>query len=411
MAFDFEKALRRRIEQHDELVELKNRRVRDDSGVFERWQRPVLTAAHAPLFWRYDLDRRRNPFLLERLGVNAVAGAGAVERNGRICLVARVEGKDRKSFFAVAESDNGVDNFRFWDHPVDLPQTDDPDTTVYDVRLTRHEDGWIYGVFVSERKDPLAPAGDSSRAVARTGIARTRDLVKWERLPDLRSRAAGLPCVVLHPELVSGRYAFYTRAQHGFAEATGAVAEEMAGASGIGFALCENIEQAEIAEEKLVDARGYQTFKEARNGAGAPPLKTAKGWLHVAQGTRTSAAGLRSVLYAFLCDLEDPSRVTAVPAGYLLTPDADEGSGDVPGALCCTGAVLRPTGEVLLYYASADSHTRVATTSVERLLDYVLNTPADALRSHASVAQRVTLIERNLKLLARTKGKAYRGLR
>jgi 4-O-beta-D-mannosyl-D-glucose phosphorylase len=402
MAFDFEKALRRRIEPHTELVELRNRKLRDESGVFERWENPVLTAGHTPVFWRYDLDRRRNPWLLERLGVNAVPGAGAILRGGKVCLVARVEGRDHKSFFAVAESDNGVDNFRFWDYPLLLPETDDPESNVSDMRLTAHEDGWIYGVFGTERKDPLAPAGDTSRAVARVGIVRTRDLVKWERLADLRSRAVGPQSVALHPELVRGQYAFYTRAQAGLGEA---------GESGIGFALCENVEQAELDLETVIDARGHQTIKEARNAVGPPPLKTGKGWLHVAQGTRTTAAGLRSVLYAFLCDLEDPARVVAAPAGYLMSPEGGERVGDVGSGLACAGAVAKPTGEVLLYYAACESRVHVATTSIERLLDYVTHTPPDPQGSHASVVQRTAFAERNLKLLARTKGKAYRGLR
>jgi 4-O-beta-D-mannosyl-D-glucose phosphorylase len=403
MAFDFDKALRRRIEEHTELVELKNRRVRDASGVYERWKHPVLTAAHTPLAWRYDLDRRRNPFFLERLGVNAVAGAGAIELDGRICLVARVEGKERKSFFAVAESDNGIDNFRFRDYPLLLPETGAPDVNVSDMRVTAHEDGWIYGIFGIERQDPQAPIGDITRAVERVGIVRTRDLVQWERLADLRSRAVGPQSVALHPELVKGQYAFYTRAQHGLAEA--------AGESGIGFALCENIEQAELGEETVIDARGFQTIKEARNAVGPPPLKTGRGWLHVAQGTRTTAAGLRSVLYAFLCDLEDPARVIAAPSGYLLAAEGDERVGDVSSGLSCAGAVRKPTGEVFLYYASSETRTHVATTTVLRLVDYVTHNPGDPASSHASVAQRTALIERNLKLLAKTKGKAYRGLR
>jgi 4-O-beta-D-mannosyl-D-glucose phosphorylase len=270
------------------------------------------------------------------------------------------------------------------------------------MRLTAHEDGWIYGVFGTERKDPLAPAGDTSRAVARVGIVRTRDLVKWERLADLRSRAVGPQSVALHPELVRGQYAFYTRAQGRLGEA---------GASGIGFALCENVEQAELDLETVIDARGHQTIKEARNAVGPPPLKTAKGWLHVAQGTRTTAAGLRSVLYAFLCDLEDPARVVAAPSGYLIGPEGGERVGDVGSGLACAGAVAKPTGEVFLYYAACESRVHVATTSVERLLDYVTHTPPDPQGSHASVVQRTAFVERNLKLLARTKGKAYRGLR
>jgi 4-O-beta-D-mannosyl-D-glucose phosphorylase len=403
MAFDFEKALRRKIDQHTELVERKNHRLKDGGGVLDRWENPVLTAAHAPIFWRYDLDRRRNPHLLERLGVNAVFNAGAIEWNGKVCLVARVEGADRKSFFAVAESDNGVDNFRFWDHPVAMPETDVPDTNVYDMRLTAHEDGWVYGLFCAERKDPSAPPGDTSSAVAQAGIARTKDLVKWERLPDLKSLSPQQRNVVLHPELVKGRYALYTRPQSGFVEA--------GEGGGIGFALCETMEAAEIGEETILDPRVYHTVKEAKNGAGAPPLRTPKGWLHVAHGVRGTAAGLRYVLYAFLCDLGDPSRVIARPGGYLLAPEGEERVGDVSNVVFSNGAVARPTGEVLLYYGSSDTRVHVATTTVDRLLDYVLHTPEDALRSHACVGQRTALIERNLKLLSRTKGKAYRGLR
>ena len=402
MAFDIEKALRRRIEQHAELVELKNRRIRDASGVFERWKNPVLTAAHTPLFWRYDLDQKRNPHLLERLGVHAIGGAGAVERAGRVCLVARVEGKDRKSFFAVAESDNGVDNFRFWDHPLQLPEPDAADATVGDMRLTVHEDGWIYGVFELERQDADAPPGDTTRAETRVGIVRTRDLAQWQRLGDLRSHAVGPQGVVLHPELVRGQYAFYVRAQGAFAEAD---------AGGIAFALCENVEQAELGEPVVVDARAHQTMKEARNAAAAPPIRTEKGWLHIAQGTRTTAAGLRSVLYAFLCDLGEPTRVVAAPAGYLLAAEGEELVGDVASGLACAGALARASGEVLLYYAASETRLNVATTTVGRLVDYVTHTPSDAGSTHASVARRTALVERNLKLLARTKGKAYRGLR
>jgi 4-O-beta-D-mannosyl-D-glucose phosphorylase len=403
MAFDFEKALRRKIEQHTRLLERKNKRVKDGNGVLDRWEHPVLTAAHAPLFWRYDLDPRKNPFLLERLGVNAVFNVGAVERSGKICLVARVEGSDRKSFFAVAESDSGVDGFRFWDHPVVMPETGVPDTNVYDMRLSAHEDGWIYGIFCTERKDPDAPPGDTSSAVARAGIARTKDLVTWERLADLESRSAQQRNVVLHPELVSGQYALYTRPQDSFIEA--------GKGGGIGFALCETMEGAEIGEERIVDPRVYHTVKEVKNGAGAPPLKTAKGWLHVAHGVRATAAGLRYVLYAFLCDLEDPARVVARPGGYLLAPEGEERVGDVSNVVFCNGVVARTDGEVLVYYGSSDTRTHVATTTVDRLLDYVLHTPEDPLRSAACVEQRIALIDRNLRYLSRTKGKAYRGLR
>jgi 4-O-beta-D-mannosyl-D-glucose phosphorylase len=403
MAFEFEKALRRKVQQHTKLVEKKNRRVKDGNGVFDRWENPVLTAAHAPLFWRYDLDARRNPFLQERLGVNCVFNVGAIEWNGKICLMARVEGNDRKSFFAVAESDNGVDNFRFWDQPVVMPETDVPDTNVYDMRLTAHEDGWIYGVFCTERKDPEAPPGDTSSAVAQAGIARTKNLARWERLPDLRSQSAQQRNVVLHPELVKGRYALYTRPQDSFIEA--------GKGGGIGFALCDTMEAAEIGEETIIDPKQYHTVKEVKNGAGAPPLKTPKGWLHLAHGVRNTAAGLRYVLYAFLCDLEDPSRVIARPSGFFLAPEGEERVGDVSNVAFCNGAVMRSTGEVLIYYGSSDTRTHVATSTVDRLLDYVLNTPEDPLRSAACVHQRMELINRNLRYLARAKGKAYRGIR
>ena len=333
MAFDFEKALRRKIDQHSRLVERKNKKVKDGNGIFDRWENPVLTAAHAPLFWRYDLDPRRNPFLQERLGVNCVFNAGAIEWNGKVCLVARVEGNDRKSFFAVAESDNGVDNFRFWDHPIVMPETEAPDTNVYDMRLTTHEDGWVYGIFCTERKDPQAPPGDASSAVAQAGIARTKDLVKWERLPDLRSQSAQQRNVVLHPELVKGRYALYTRPQDSFIEA--------GKGGGIGFALCETMEAAEIGDEAIVDPKVYHTVKEVKNGAGAPPLKTPKGWLHVAHGVRNTAAGLRYVLYALLCDLEDPSKVIARPGGFFLAPEREERVGDVSNVAFCNGAVMK----------------------------------------------------------------------
>jgi 4-O-beta-D-mannosyl-D-glucose phosphorylase len=406
MGFEFEKALRRKVSHHQKLIARKNRRKKGGNGVFDRWEHPVLTAEHTPLFWRYDLDAKRNPLLLERLGVNAAFNVGAIEWQGRICLMARVEGNDRKSFFAIAESATGVDGFRFRDRPVRMPETPDPDVNVYDVRLTAHEDGWVYGVFCTERKDPSAPPGDTSSAVAQAGIARTRDLVRWQRLPDLRSSSAQQRNVVLHPELVRGQYAFYTRPQDSFIEA--------GRGGGIGFALCENIEQAEIGEETIIDPKTYHTVKEVKNGAGAPPLKTAKGWLHLAHGVRATAAGLRYVVYAFLCDLEDPSKVIARPGGYLLAPEGEERVGDVSNVVFCNGAVMRPSGEVFIYYGSSDTRTHVATTTVERLLDYVLNTPEDPLRSGACVEQRADLIDRNLKLLSRLKGKSaktYKGVR
>jgi 4-O-beta-D-mannosyl-D-glucose phosphorylase len=404
--FDFEKALRRKVDRHRKLIERKNKRAKDGNGVVDRWKHPVLIGAHAPIHWRYDLDPKRNPLFLERLGVNGAFNVGALEWEGKVCLVARVEGADRKSFFAVAESSNGVDSFRFRDHPIVMPPADEAETNVYDMRLTVHEDGWVYGIFCAERKDPSAPPGDTSAAIAQAGIARTRDLVTWERLPDLESRSPQQRNVVLHPEYVQGKYALYTRPQDSFIEA--------GEGGGIGFALCDSMERAETGEEAIIDPRVYHTIKEAKNGAGAPPLKTPKGWLHIAHGVRPCAAGLRYVLYAFLCDLGDPSKVIARPGGYFMAPKGEERVGDVSNVLFCNGVVMRDDGEVFIYYGSSDTRTHVATTSVERLLDYVLNTPEDAQRSHACVQQRIELIDRNLKRLSRLRGKnarAYRGIR
>ncbi|MFI5169445.1 MAG: glycosidase [Vicinamibacterales bacterium] len=384
MAFDFEKALRRWTSQHTDLVELKNSRVRDAGGVYERWENPVLTASHAPLFWRYDLDRRRNPFLLERHGLAAVGAAGAVERAGKICLVVRLVARDGGSFFAVAESDNGVDNFHFWDHPLRLPEGDAPDTGLSDMRLTAHEDGWLYGVFGASRGE--------ADGETRFGIVRTHDLVSWERLADLRSRGPAPASVVLHPELVRGRYAFHTQA--------GSAAEPGA-PKALAIAFCENVEQAEL------DSAGAQIGPGLRPSApGAPPLRTARGWLSLAVASHATPDGARSVLTVHVSDPEDPSRVTAAPAAYLLRL-GDGASGATP-APTCAGAVLRATGEVLVYY-SAEGGLHVATSSLERLLDYATQPPADAAGSDA--ARRSAFVERNLKLLARTKGKAYRGLR
>jgi 4-O-beta-D-mannosyl-D-glucose phosphorylase len=404
--FDFEKMLRQKIDRHRKLVGRKNRRVRDGNGVVDRWRHPVLTGAHAPLHWRYDLDPKTNPLLLERLGVNAAFNVGAMEWKGRVCLMARVEGADRKSFFAVAESRNGVDNFRFRDRPVVLPENDPEETNVYDMRLTAHEDGWIYGIFCVERKDPDAPPGDLSAAVAQAGIARTRDLESWERLPDLKSQSPQQRNVVLHPELVNGKYAFYTRPQDSFIEA--------GKGGGIGFALADTMEGAVTGEETIIDPRQYHTIKEGKNGAGAPPLKTSKGWLHIAHGVRPCAAGLRYVLYAFLCDLDDPSKVIARPGGYFMAPEGEERVGDVSNVLFINGVVKGKNGRVFLYYGSSDTRTHVATTNEERLVDYVLNTPEDPLRTAACVEQRMGLIERNLKLLSRVRGKkarVYKGMR
>jgi 4-O-beta-D-mannosyl-D-glucose phosphorylase len=361
------------------------------NGIVDRYRYPVLTAAHTPVFWRYDLNPKTNPYLMERMGINGAYNAGAIELDGKTLLVCRVEGADRKSFFAIAESANGIDRFRFWDRPVVMPETDNPDVNVYDMRLTRHEDGWIYGVFCTERKDPDAPPGDMSSAVAQSGITRTHDLKTWERLDDLKTNAPQQRNVVLHPEFIDGKYAFYTRPQDDFIQA--------GRGGGIGFGLAEDIAHATIDHEAIIDPRAYHTIKELKNGAGAPPIRTPAGWLHIAHGVRGCAAGLRYVLYAFLCDLDDPSKVTARPGGYLLAPVGEERVGDVSNVLFCNGAVSRGNGEIFIYYASSDTRMHVATTTVDRLVDYIQNTPPDGGRSAACVDQRMALIERNLEFL------------
>lgn len=387
----FQKRLNQLIEEHIRLIERKNEIEPAGNGIFDRYRYPVLTNEHTPLFWRYDLDERTNPYLMERIGVNSVFNPGAIEIDGIIYLVARVEGYDRKSFFAVAESESGVDGFRFWDYPVVMPETEEPDVNVYDMRLTRHEDGFIYGLFCTERKDPDAPRGDLSSAVAQCGIARTKDLITWERLPDLKTKSPQQRNVVLHPEFVQNKYAFYTRPQDGFIDA--------GSGGGIGWGLSEKIDPAVIEEEIIIDDRQYHTIKEVKNGQGPAPIKTEKGWLHIAHGVRNTAAGLRYVLYAFLTDLNEPWRVTHSPGGYLLAPRGDEYIGDVGNVVFCNGVVARESGELLIYYASSDTRCHVAVSTIDKMLDYVVNTPPDPLRSYACVEQRITLIEKNLKIL------------
>ena len=388
---DFGDRLARLGDRYEALVEQPNEPLDEGHGLFVRYRNPVLTAAHTPYFWRYDLDPRSNPHLMERLGINAVFNAGAIKYDGRYALVARVEGADRKSFFAVAESATGVDRFRFRDYPIEMPETDDPDVNVYDMRLTRHEDGWIYGVFCTERKDAASP--DPSAAVAQAGLARTRDFASWERLPDLRTPSPQQRNVVLHPEFVDGRYGFYTRPQEGFIE-TGS-------GGGIGWGLCDDIENAVIAREDIVDPRIYHTIKEVKNGQGPPPLKTPEGWLHLAHGVRNTAAGLRYVLYLFVTDLEEPWRVTHAPAGYFLAPEGEERIGDVSNVVFSNGWIADEDGRVLIYYGSSDTRTHVAETTLDRLLDYATHTPADPLRSAACVQIRRDLIRRNLNVLRR----------
>jgi 4-O-beta-D-mannosyl-D-glucose phosphorylase len=375
--------------EHEGLIHRPNEPELESNGWFRRYRYPVLTAAHTPLFWRYDLDPATNPFFMERLGINGVFNVGAMEWNGNVVLMARVEGVDRKSFFAVAESANGIDGFRFWDYPVVMPETTDPETNVYDMRLTAHQDGWIYGLFCAERKDAAAPAGDLSSAVAQCGIARTHDLKTWERLDDLRTPSAQQRNCVLHAEFVGGKYAFYTRPQDSFIEA--------GSGGGIGWGLAASMEHAEIEGETIMDRREYHTVNEVKNGIGPAPIKTKQGWLHLAHGVRNTAAGLRYVLYCFLCELDQPWKVIAKPGGYLLAPKDDERVGDVSNVVFSNGWVRRGE-QVLIYYGASDTRTNVAETTVDRLLDYVVNTPPDPLRSAACVQQRIALIERNLRL-------------
>mgnify|MGYP000558691130 CR=1 FL=1 len=376
--------------QQLQLLEKPNQVVPGGNGILCRYKNPVLTAAHAPLSWRYDFNQVTNPFLLERFGINATLNAGAIKWNDKYVLVVRVEGLDRKSFFAVAESDNGIDKFSFWLHPVCMPETDVPDTNIYDMRLVLHEDGWIYGVFCTERKDPDAAAGDQSAAIAQCGIARTKNLVDWERLPDLKTSSAQQRNVVLHPEFVNGQYAFYTRPQDSFIEA--------GKGGGIGFGLAKDITNAIIEKEPVIDPRVYHTVSEMKNGQGPAPLKTVHGWLHLAHGVRNTAAGLRYVLYMFMTDLRDLTKVIHKPGGYFLAPEGEERIGDVSNVVFSNGWIADEDGKVFIYYASSDTRMHVAVSSIDRLLDYVMNTPEDGLSSAASVKTVYTIIENNLQV-------------
>lgn len=371
---------------HQLLIHRANKKAELGNGIFDRYAYPVLTALHTPLSWRYDLNQKNNPFLMERFGINAVLNSGAIKLNGKYMLVARVEGIDRKSFFAIAESENGIDGFKFRDYPVMMPETGIPDTNVYDMRLVQHEDGWIYGTFCTERKDPSSSPGDESAAIAQCGIARTKDLNKWERLPDLKTSSAQQRNVVLHSEFVQGKYAFYTRPQDSFIEA--------GKGGGIGFGLASDIKNAEIEEEVIVDAKVYHTVYELKNGQGPAPLKTEKGWLHLAHGVRNTAAGLRYVLYMFMTDLHDLTKVIYKPGGYFMAPEGEERVGDVSNVLFCNGWI-EDEGNVFIYYASSDTRIHIATTTIAQLLDYVTHTPADGFRSASSVNTLYNIISRN----------------
>lgn len=374
-------------EQHVKLLHRPNEPLLPGNGIFLRYKYPILTAAHAPLFWRYDLDERTNPFLMERFGINGVFNAGAIKWNGRYTIMARVEGRDRKSFFAIADSPNGIDNFRFWDSPVHMPATANPETNIYDIRLTSHEDGYVYGLFCTEKRDPSAPASDQSAAVAQCGIARTRDLISWERLADLQTHSPQQRNVVLHPEFVDGKYAFYTRPQDGFIN-TGS-------GGGVGFGLSDSITNAVVEEEAIVDPRLYHTINEAKNGLGPAPIKTRLGWLHLAHGVRNTAAGLRYTLYIFLTDLNHLTRVLYKPGGYLIAPEGEERVGDVSNVVFCNGWIADEDGRVFIYYASSDTRMHVATSTIDQLLDYVVNTPEDEGSSAGSVSTLQRLIDKN----------------
>ncbi len=369
------------------LINRKNQIEEAGNGIFDRYKYPVLTAAHVPLEWKYDFDSETNPYLMERIGINAVFNAGAILFNHKYIMVARVEGSDRKSFFAVAESDNGIDGFKFWDYPITFESFDDADTNVYDMRLVQHEDGWIYGLFCTEKRDPAAPEGDQTSALAQCGIIRTKDLKQWERLPDLKTPSPQQRNVVLHPEFVEGKYAFYTRPQDSFIEAgTG---------GGIAFGLTEKIETAVITHEQIICKKEYHTVYEAKNGQGPAPIKTEKGWLHLAHGVRNTAAGLRYVLYMFMTDLNDPTKVIYKPGGYFLAPEGEERIGDVSNVVFCNGWIVGENGKVFIYYASSDTRMHVATSSVQQLVDYVTNTPEDGLKSSASVEAIIKLVDKN----------------
>ncbi len=376
------------MKEHREFLQIPNKPTKHTNGIVQRYQNPVVTAAHAPLHWRYDFNAATNPLGLERIGVNATFNPGAIKWKDKYVLAVRVEGNDRKSFFALAESPNGVDNFEFWDKPVELPQTEEPDTNVYDMRLTQHEDGWIYGIFCTERKDISNP--DTSAAIANAGIVRTKDLLNWERLPDLISNSGQQRNVVMHPEFVNGKYALYTRPQDGFIE--------VGKGGGIGLGYITDITNPVLEDEKIINHKVYHTVYELKNGLGPSPIKTEEGWLHLAHGVRNTAGGLRYTLYLFMTDLNDISKVIYQPAGYFMAPNYEETVGDVPNVLFGNGWIKDDDGKVFIYYASSDTRCHVAVSSIDRLLDYVKNTNKDGLTSRASVNAIVDLVNRNKEL-------------
>lgn len=388
MRTDYDTQLAAIKSRYEQLIGETNTIAETENGIFNRYKNSILTAAHVPYFWKYDLDPKTNPFLMERIGINAAFNAGAIKFEGKYVLAIRVEGADRKSFFAIAESPNGVDNFRFWDYPIEMPQGDNPvDVNVYDMRLVAHEDGWIYGLFCTERRDPAAPAGDQSAAVAQCGIARTHDLKTWERLPDLHTRSAQQRNVVLHPEFAEGKYAFYTRPQDSFIEA--------GKGGGIGYGVSDSMNPAVVDQETVIDQRVYHTVYEAKNGLGPAPIKTEKGWLHLAHGVRNTAAGLRYVLYLFMTDLNDLKKVIHKPNGYFIAPEGEERIGDVSNVVFSNGWIADEDGRVFVYYASSDTRMHVATSTLEQLIDYVINTPEDGFNSAATVKSIYQQVQKN----------------
>jgi 4-O-beta-D-mannosyl-D-glucose phosphorylase len=399
MSSDFESRLRSLQKAHKELIERKNKKEELGNGLYERYKYPVVTAQHTPLFWRYDFNPQTNPYLMERFGINAAFNAGAIKFRGKYVVVARVEGIDRKSFFAVAESNNGIDNFKFWDRPITMPETGNPTTNVYDMRVVQHEDGWIYGLFCAERRDVKAPESDQSSADAQCGIARTKDLIKWERLADLKTPSPQQRNVVLHPEFVNGKYAFYTRPQDGFIDA--------GKGGGIGFGLADSIVKAVIDEEIVIDKRRYHTVYEAKNGLGPAPIKTDKGWLHLAHGVRNTAAGLRYVLYMFMTDLHDLAKVTHKPAGYFMAPEGEERVGDVSNVLFSNGWIADEDGSVFIYYASSDTRLHVATSTIDKLVDYITNTPQDGYLTGKTVVTLNNIIDKNMAYTTKQNNKSY----
>ncbi len=387
----YDNRLRVLMEEYETLISRENEKILPGNGIFERYKYPILTAAHTPLEWRYDFNPETNPYFMERFGINAVFNAGAIKFDGKYLVMGRVEGYDRKSFFAIAESPNGIDRFQFWEYPVQLPDLYPEETNVYDMRLTAHEDGWIYGIFCSESLDPNAAPGDLSSAVAKAGIIRTKDLKNWERLPNLISKSQQRN-VVLHPEFINGQYALYTRPQDNFINA--------GNGRGIGWALIDDITHAEIKEETIINHRHYHTIKEVKNGEGPHPIKTSKGWLHLAHGVRACAAGLRYVLYLYMTSLEDPTKIIAEPGGFLLAPMGEERIGDVSNVLFSNGWIADENGTVYIYYASSDTRMHVATSTIDRLIDYCFHTPADGFRSAASVKNICKSVEANKLILA-----------